>query len=186
LVRRVGRTGEKPGYISLPIHGAKTGSSDRSQAKLQRAARGYRQLEGQQGTAPQARQGGELSGNYRACGRFESGLVFDQKQRAAGFRERGDVIESLMRSAARAQRKDVQPEWVMHDFGTLLLASKQQQHPRTTCPDHRPDQLLRVPARSKFWNFASGWALCNTGRCWAISCGGLRRGFRTRKRLFSL
>ena len=72
---------------------------------------------------------------------FESGLVFqDQNRRAQARQRRRSSLERLDAArAAMAQRKDVQPEWVITTFGTLVDGLKAA----TTSPDTSP-----IPPRS--------------------------------------
>jgi hypothetical protein len=72
---------------------------------------------------------------------FESGLVFqDQNRRAQARERRRSSLERLDAArAAMAQRKDVQPEWVITTFGTLVDGLKAA----TTSPDTSP-----IPPRS--------------------------------------
>src|SRR6266403_4365007 len=117
--------------ISLPIH-RRTGSSARSQAKTPSAARGYRRSRASKGTATQAGQGG-TGGNSGLTGRFRNGPGASRPKQAGAARERRrSPLERLDAArAAMAQRKDVQPEWVITTFGTLVDGLKAA----TTSPD---------------------------------------------------
>src|SRR5258707_15857533 len=67
---------------------------------------------------------------------FESGLALrDQIRRAQARERRRSSLERLDAArAAMAQRKDVQPEWVITTFGTLVDSLKAA----TTSPDTSP------------------------------------------------
>src|SRR5258705_3579539 len=77
-----------------------------------------------------------LSLIQRLLAAFESGLVLrDQNRRAqAGERRRISLERLDAARAAMAQRKDVQPEWVITTFGTLVDGLKAA----TTSPDTSP------------------------------------------------
>ena len=83
----------------------------------------------------------ELAEIQRLLAAFESGLVLrDQNRRAQARERRRSSLERLDAArAAMAQRKDVQPEWVITTFGTLVDGLKAA----TTSPDTSP-----IPPRS--------------------------------------
>ncbi len=83
----------------------------------------------------------KLAEIQRLVDAFESGLVFqDQNRRAQARQRRRSSLERLDAArAAMAQRKDVQPEWVITTFGTLVDGLKAA----TTSPDTSP-----IPPRS--------------------------------------
>ena len=83
----------------------------------------------------------ELAEIQRLLAAFESGLVLqDQIRRAQARERRRSSLERLDAArAAMAQRKDVQPEWVITTFGTLVDGLKAA----TTSPDTSP-----IPPRS--------------------------------------
>ena len=78
----------------------------------------------------------ELAEIQRLLAAFESGLVLrDQNRRAQARERRRSSLERLDAArAAMAQRKDVQPEWVITTFGTLVDGLKAA----TTSPNTSP------------------------------------------------
>ena len=78
----------------------------------------------------------KLAEIQRLLAAFESGLVLrDQIRRAQARERRRSSLERLDAArAAMAQRKDVQPEWVITTFGTLVDSLKAA----TTSPDTSP------------------------------------------------
>jgi len=127
----------------LTYRSQSTGELDRA---LDRRRKLQVQLEGTGARGPargrrrkQAKEG--LAEIQRLVAAFESGLVLqDQNRRAQARERRRSSLERLDAArAAMAQRKDVQPEWVITTFGTLVDGLKAA----TTSPDTSP-----IPPRS--------------------------------------
>jgi hypothetical protein len=127
----------------LTYRSQSTGELDRA---LDRRRKLQVQLEGTGARGPargrrrkQAKEG--LAEIQRLVAAFESGLVLqDQNRRAQARERRRSSLERLDAArAAMAQRKDVQPEWVITTFGTLVDSLKAA----TTSPDTSP-----IPPRS--------------------------------------
>src|SRR5258706_9818739 len=78
----------------------------------------------------------ELAEIQRLLAAFESGLVLrDQNRRAQARERRRSSLERLDTArAAMAQRKDVQPEWVIKNFGTLVDTLKAEKEYPDTSP----------------------------------------------------
>jgi hypothetical protein len=140
LVGRFFRTRREAG---LTYRSQSVGELDRA---LDRRRKLQAQLEGTGARGPargrrrkQATE--ELAEIQRLLAAFESGLVLrDQNIRAQARERRRSSLERLDAArAAMAQRKDVQPEWVITTFGTLVDGLKAA----TTSPDTSP-----IPPRS--------------------------------------
>src|SRR5260370_1028324 len=65
------------------------------------------------------------------------------------------------------------------------LPYRTQNHPPWRLPRQRQGQLLRIRGGRYIWDFCSGWAVCKPGKCWALSSGGLGRGFPNQEGPFS-
>src|SRR5260370_30014150 len=165
-----------------------------SQGELDRALDRRRKLQvqlegtGARGTArgrrrKQAEE--ELAEIQRLVDAFESGLVLqDQNRRAQARERRRSSLERLDAArAAMAQRKDVQPEWVITTFGTLVdgLSSN-------NIPGHLPDtaQISFFGSRpaGKYWNFAAAGLSANRQNARRSARVVLGVGSRTRKATF--
>src|SRR5258705_117214 len=97
----------------------------------------------------------ELAEIQRLLAAFESGLVLrDQNRRAQARERRRSSLERLDAGrAAMAQRKDVQPEWVITTFGTLVDGLKAA----TTSPERASFSVRRDPSTYSPAAFTERW-----------------------------
>ena len=138
--------------------------------RAQGPARGRRRKQAEQ----------KLAEIQRAVDAIGTGIVVREQDRRARARERRHKSLERLEAArtAMTQRKDMQPEWVITTFGTLVDDLKAGTGSPSPAPSPIPPRTTSSNTDSQVdIGILQRLGLCRLAKCWAISSGGLKRGF---------